>query len=268
MCLVAVWLASPHEAAEPTVLVVGNRDEEHARPTAPAAPWPEAPGVLAGRDMRAGGAWMGVTDAGRWAVLTNFRHPDARRDGASRGAIVRDFLIGRASAATYAATLAASVERYPSFNLLLGDDEGALSVADTRGDPGATEPARVRPLEPGLHVLSNARLGEAWPKTRRLAQAVLEEIPRGAGDEPLLAALADRRTASDAELPATGVPLPIERFLSASFLVDERYGTRASTLLRVGPREVSLFERSFDPGGQRIGDARWRLARGFPGRLG
>ena len=94
MCLIAfAWKVHP----EYSLLVGANRDEWHDRPTAPAAWWDDYPQILAGRDLRAGGTWLGVSRSGRFAALTNFRDPSNRKsDAPSRGMLVRDFLLGTA----------------------------------------------------------------------------------------------------------------------------------------------------------------------------
>src|SRR5690606_18941571 len=142
------------------LVFAGNRDEFYRRPTAPAAPWSECPGVIAGRDLEAGGTWLGVRGAGRWAVVTNVRDLPAHRPGArSRGALVSDFLCGAASAADFAAEVFAARAEYNPFNLLVDDGE-ALWYVSTHTDAAA-------PLGPGVYGLSNATLGVRWPKVQR-----------------------------------------------------------------------------------------------------
>lgn len=256
MCLVGLVLGDGDEGA---VLLVGNRDEEHARPTAEAHAWRDRPDVYAGQDLRANGTWMGVTRGGRWAALTNFRHPQARREGASRGSIVRDYLLGAEPPLAFAESLARRLDALPSFNLIVGHGAHAVYVADERGGSGP----RVEPLAPGVHTLSNARLGEPWPKTRRLEAALRRAAQLPDADDLLFEALADRSGAPDDELPSTGVPLALERFLAAPFLVSPAYGTRASTLVRLEGGAVALTERRFDARGEQTGEVRLREARSF-----
>src|SRR4030081_918356 len=92
MCLVlVVWRVHPHYGC----LVAANRDEFHARPTAPAGWWPDHPQILAGRDLQAGGTWLGITREGRFAAVTNFRDPSDKRSTArSRGTLVTEYLLG------------------------------------------------------------------------------------------------------------------------------------------------------------------------------
>jgi uncharacterized protein with NRDE domain len=242
MCLIVV----AHRAHPDHPLVVAaNRDEAYTRPTAPAAWWPDAPGVLAGRDLQAGGSWMGVTRTGRFAAVTNVREGlDSARGALSRGALVAEFLRGRLAAADYAREVAAEGERYAGFNLLVGDGERLVYLSNRA--PG------VRLLEPGVYALSNHLLDTPWPKVRRARQA-MERGLAAAGDHPwedgLWEMLADRVVAADDALPDTGVGAEWERLLSPPFIAGEGYGTRASTVLTVGAEgEVRFVERSVAPG--------------------
>jgi uncharacterized protein with NRDE domain len=241
MCL--ILLAYRAHPDYPLVLAA-NRDEFHARPTAAAGFWKDAPHVLAGRDLEAGGSWLGVTRTGRWAALTNFRDPPAKRVGsASRGALVADFLHGDASPVDYLADVAANAEQYDGFNLLVGDAAGAHYYGN-RSD------AAPRTLEPGLYGLSNHLLDTAWPKVergkRRLGQLLADGPP---SPDALLEILYDTEIAPLHTLPDTGIGAPLERALSASFIATPSYGTRASTALIIDhARNATFVERSFLPG--------------------
>ena len=237
MCVIAfVCDLHPHWR----LLLIGNRDEAHARPSAPLARWTDAPGVVAGRDLEAGGTWMGVHGPARAAVVTNVRDPAAAHDGASRGWLVSDFLRGADSAARHADALAIDAVRYRPFNLLLFDRDGAGFVSNR-------PTVRAHAIEPGVHGLSNA----PWPKVRRATTALRRWIAAGKEDfEPLFAAFADETPAPDAELPDTGVGIELERRLSPLFIRGERYGTRATTLIAID-RDGSgrIIERRFGPEG-------------------
>ncbi len=243
MCLIALAVDT-HPAYR--LVVAANRDEFYARPTAPAAWWADAPDVLAGRDLREGGTWMGVTRAGRFAAVTNSRDPGlAQRENApSRGALVADFLRGSADAESYAADLAGRAARYNGFNLLVGD-EGGLFYLSNRGEG-------VRRLEPGVYGLSNALLDTPWPKVLRAREAVADALARARGDgweSGLWEMLADRVIAADDALPDTGVGAERERLLSPPFIRTDVYGTRASTVLTIArDGEVRFVERSAAPG--------------------
>jgi len=229
------------------LLVAANRDEFHHRPTAPLGFWADAPQVLAGRDLQQGGTWMGLTDAGRFAALTNYRDPSRMRpDAPSRGQLVSDYLQDTDSAPAYLARLAIAGEAYNGFNLLLGDATG-LHYYSNRGDAPRT-------LTPGWYGLSNHLLNTPWPKVQRgltLIQDALEQRPEPAPDD-LLAVLVDRVPARDAELPQTGVPLEWERWLSPIFIDAPGYGTRSSTVLLVKERgPTCMMETTWADGGRR-----------------
>jgi uncharacterized protein with NRDE domain len=242
------------------LVFAGNRDEFYRRPSAPAAPWPECPGLIAGRDLEAGGTWLGVRDEGegadRWAVVTNVRDLPRHRPGArSRGGLVSDFLCGEASAADYAARVFAERDAYNPFNLLVDDGE-ALWYVSTHTEAAAT-------LGPGVYGLSNATLGVRWPKVQRgleAFEALAAQEP--VAPEPLLDLLADRTTAPDDRLPDTGVGLARERMLSALFITSADYGTRASTVLLLGREGRGLFvEQAYGPGGAPGMTRRFALGR-------
>jgi len=235
------------------LVLVANRDEFHGRPTAPAAWWADAPHVLAGRDLKAGGTWMGVArgaDGLRWAALTNvrdFRRP-ARADARSRGALVADFLRDGGDPAHYAARAHAERDAYEGFNLLVGDAGGAWFASTTEEAP--------RPLTPGVHGLSNATLDTPWPKlTGAVAdlRAVLDDTPADAPLDPavLFPILRhDDPAPSAVALPDTGVGDALERALSARFITGPEYGTRAQMVFLLNGDGSGLFvERTFGPGG-------------------
>lgn len=241
MCLVVFALdAHPRHR----LVLAGNRDEAFARPAAPLAAWADAPGVVAGRDLEAGGTWLGATRDGRWAVLTNVRDPlHPRPHVRSRGALAADFLRGHAGARRYAARVSDERGLYDGFNLVVGDRQ-SVAVVSTRDD-GVTE------LGPGVYGLSNDRLDTPWPKlvrARRRLRTALREDPVDRAD--LFDLLDDRQPAPDAELPDTGVGLELERVLSPVRILTDGYGTRVSTVLtldRDGGGRVS--ERTWNPDG-------------------
>lgn len=240
MCLIAfAWNVHPRWR----LVLAGNRDELHARPSAPLAHWPGSP-VIAGRDLLAGGTWLGVTAGGRCAVVTNVRDPYAAMDGQSRGLLVSEFLAGIDAADTHAERLRACATSYRPFNLLLFDGGQAAFVGNHPVPHGRT-------LEPGMHALSNADLDTPWPKVRAVRQALQAWLAQTDGDPvDLFAALADERLAPDAQLPDTGIGLPLERHLSSAFVRGEAYGTRASTVVAIAHDGSGfIFERSFGPDG-------------------
>ena len=241
MCLVAfAWNVHPRWR----LVLAGNRDEFHARPTAPLAAWPDNR-VMAGRDLKSGGTWVGLGPRGRVAVITNVRDGMAPTFvGPSRGALPVDFLDGDAASLAHAAALAAVAGDYAPFNLVLADAEGC-------GYVGNHPASGAHAVPPGVHGLSNGAFDASWPKTRRLREALRAWVDAGLDDPaPLWQALADERLAPDAELPETGVGLDLERRLSPAFIRGRDYGTRASTLILVGhDGESRIHERRFGPDG-------------------
>jgi len=249
MCLIAfAWNPG---TAQP-LLSVANRDEYYARPTAAADWWDDAPTVWAGRDLAAGGTWMGITRHGRFAALTNYREANRYRATApSRGHLVADFLTGNSSAADYVRTVADNAAQFNGFNLiageLLGADAALWYVGHRPGNDADTVPAA---LEAGVYGLSNALLDPPWPKVVKTTvgltalKAVEPRIPA------FLELLSDPTEADDTELPNTGIPLAWERTLSAAFIVSPAYGTRAQTVLQVLDGQVNVLERSFENAGQ------------------
>ncbi len=241
MCVVALaW----NTHARWRLLLIGNRDEAYARPSAPLAHWADAPEILAGRDLEAGGTWMGVHASGRVAVVTNVRDPRAAHERTSRGLLVSDFLHGGDPASQHAAALAVDAARYRPFNLLLFDHESACFVSNH-------PQVRARGLTPGLHGLSNGDMDAGWPKVRRATAALQSWLDAGDEDfEPLFAALADETPAPDAELPDTGIGLELERRVSPPFVRSAAYGTRATTLIATGyDGSGCIIERRFGPNG-------------------
>jgi len=245
MCL--IFVAHRLDPRYP-LIVAANRDEFHARPTAAADWWADAPEVLAGRDLEAGGTWLGVSRGGRFAALTNYREPGLHRpDAPTRGNLVSDFLRGAERPADYLARVAAGGARYNGFSLFVGNGT-ALACYSNRG-------GTARDLTPGLYGLSNHLLDTPWFKVEEGKRALASLLERDVIDpEALLELLADREIASDDELPDTGIARDWERRLSARFVSGAEYGTRSSTALLVDNQGRAQFvERSFDAAGMVIG---------------
>ena len=234
MCLIVVgWQAHP----DYPLIVAANRDEFHARPTAPAAYWPDKPSILGGRDLQAGGTWLGATSDGRFAAVTNVREPGTALGKHSRGALTAGFLRSTQSARDFSNNLVA--EDYSGFNLLLADRE-SLVYASNRD-------AQTQILAPGIYGLSNHRLDSPWPKLLKARERFASALAHLPDEQDFFDLLADREIAPDDRLPNTGVSLHWERLLSAVFVQSPDYGTRASTLLlRDQAGHVTLIEKSFD----------------------
>jgi uncharacterized protein with NRDE domain len=252
MCLIVfAWRVIPGMP----VIACANRDEFYDRPASPAGPWPGHPDIIAGRDLLAGGSWMGVTLHGRhgarFAALTNIRAPGERRtDAPSRGALVADFLQGDLDAPAYLARIAALADDYNGFNLVLGDKDGLYWYSNRAGG----DPRNGQPLAPGIYGISNGLLDAPWPKVLRTKAAFASLLLQGAPEEAYFEMLADTTRAPDLRLPDTGVPIDLERQLSAVCIEIPGYGTRTSTVVKLyEDAEPELHERVVQPCGEAVG---------------
>jgi uncharacterized protein with NRDE domain len=246
-------------------VVAANRDEYVERRSEAARFWPDRGGLLAGRDAKGGGTWLGATRAGRFAALTNVRDPRAFDPAApSRGSLVVAFLEGRDAPLAHLARVAADPVRRNGFNLLAGEAGRLAWLSNAVGRP--------REVGAGVHAVSNAALDTPWPKSLRSSARLEALLAREARIDPeeLLGLLADREEAPDPDLPDTGVGLAAERLLSPPFVAAPGYGTRSSTVLLVarGGRATFLerrFDDTFRPEGTRRFDVSfpgWDLGRG------
>ncbi|MBD9469986.1 NRDE family protein [Pseudoxanthomonas sp. PXM01] len=252
MCLVALaWKVHPRWR----LLLAGNRDEFHGRPTAPLAHWVASPDLMAGQDLQSGGTWAGVDAGGRMAVVTNVRDPAIQVPGApSRGQLAAGFLQSPDSADHRATGLLVAAEVFAPFNLLLADAEDCEYLSNY------PTPRRLS-LAPGVHGLSNGDLDEPWPKTMALKQRLAGWLTSDDEDvSPLWQALADETQAPDDRLPDTGVGIDLERMLSPAFIRGDRYGTRASTLIAIDHAGHGwISERRFGPEGVFEGETTLRI---------
>ena len=247
MCLIVVaWRCR----ADLPLAVAANRDEWRDRPAEPAHWWPDHPDLLAGRDLKAGGTWMGVTRDGRFAAVTNFRDPSDRRSTArSRGGLVTEFLLASESPPAYLARIAAQAAEYNAFNLVVGDGASLWYFGSREGG--------ARPIAPGVHGLSNHVLDEPWPKVVNGCAAMTHALEHPDPTPMLFDMLGSTQPAPDAALPQTGVDLAFERRLSAALITGSDYGTRASTVLLAGADgRIAFEERTRNPDGTEAGRAR------------
>lgn len=216
MCVAAIaWAAHP----DWKLVAIGNRDEYHARAAAPLALWDN--GILAGRDLEAGGTWLGVS-SGRFALVTNRRAEGYPRTGmASRGGLVTGWLLDQGSGNKAAMN---------PFNLFTAGPDGARLETNF-------PTSEARALLPGIHGLSNGGLDERWHKIARLEEALERWLQRDSAPEVLLSILADE----------TPDPADPDNFLSPPFIRNPGYGTRCSSVIAVDAAgRGTIIERRFD----------------------
>jgi uncharacterized protein with NRDE domain len=264
MCLlVLAWRVHPRYR----LVVAANRDEYHARPTAPMDVWPDAPDILGGRDLTAGGTWLAVDRQRRFGVITNFRDVQAKRPNApSRGGLIPAWLRQTTTPAAFLGQLEPDAQRFAGFNLLLNDAQ-SLGYASNRA------PTFSRLLPPGVYGLSNLLLDTPWPKLTRVREKfeqwlAIEGAPPEAApsqaDEHLFGLLADRtRSLPEARAGARALPPDWVEVLSSPFVVHPLFGTRCSSLVMIGYDDsLHMQERRFDAQGAITGQSSFTLPPG------
>lgn len=222
------------------LIVAANRDEFHGRAASQAGFWQDHINILAGRDLVAGGTWLGCTRTGRFAALTNFSSPKDPANGSSRGDLVAGFLNSDKGAEHYADEIRS--HHYAGFNLLLYDGH-AMVCTSNRG------PTQV--LSPGYYGLANAQFGAQWPKCVRGAQSLADITAREHATSELLDLMADRSVPPDESLPRRGRDVDLERKVAPCFILGDEYGTRASTIVHVSDHSIRFVEQSYAAGGHR-----------------
>ena len=229
------------------LFIAANRDEFHRRPTVPAAPWRHHPDVISGIDAQAKGSWLGFTQQGRYALVTNYRDPSRLISNApSRGELVSQYLVSDVAPAAYADQVHQNGSLYNGFNLIVGDSTAARYVGNRSGQSEPTS------MQPGRYIISNHLLNTPWPKANRLRLA-LDLFPLGELEQsltPVFDILKDSVQALDHALPETGLSIERERLLSSPFIISPDYGTRCSTVIAVHISGRRIFsEVSYDASG-------------------
>jgi uncharacterized protein with NRDE domain len=244
MCLILIaWQGH----AKHRCVIAANRDELHSRPTAAAQWWRSQPPILAGRDLSAGGTWLGITRSGRFAALTNYRGTEQRRARTpSRGTLVTSILMSADSTSQTLDHLRSVSAEYNGFNILFSDGE-RLAVYESMRGAG-------RELEPGIYGLSNDLLDTPWPKVRTAKSRLSQALLNLENTDAVLALLRDDEVAPDDQLPRTGVSLQWERLLSSAFVRAPDYGTRCSTVVRIDEKRRACFDEwTWDARGEQTG---------------
>jgi uncharacterized protein with NRDE domain len=242
MCLILIsWKTHP----DYKLVLAANRDEFYDRPTQQANFWEDYPNVLAGKDLQAGGTWIGVTKSGRIAALTNYRDPqNIDANAASRGQITTNFLNGTDVPEQYLMKLKNSGTHYNGFNLIVGDGNSLYHYNNVNHD--------IHEIHAGTFGLSNGFFQENWPKIKKGRNALELLIKKEQfSNQDLLDILGDGQKADDSELPKTGIPLEWERALSPLFISADGYGTRCSTIITSDNKDNTNFlEKTYAVGGQ------------------
>lgn len=247
MCLIFI---AKHQHEDYPLLIAANRDEFYNRPTLPLHAWENSP-IIAGKDLSAGGTWLGVTAKGRFAALTNYRDPaDQLKDPLSRGLLVKAFLESDQHPQHYLTNLANQAQRYQGFNLLVGEGSDLWYFSNRQDSPPEAVSA-------GIHGLSNHLLNTPWPKVKQGKQAFKHALkPAHSANElaaELIPVLNQREPAPDSDLPNTGVGLAFERALSPRFIhaPGMQYGTRCTTILIMdNNRQIYLLEQNWNSDGE------------------
>lgn len=238
MCLIVF----AYKVDQTPFLLAGNRDEFYSRPTKEAQFWETKPDILAGKDLKAGGTWMGITKKGRFAALTNYRDMNQIKENApSRGHIVSDFLESDIDTESYLESLGKKGHQYNGFNLIAGYVDNLYYYTNQKDG--------FIKLKPGYYSISNAFLQTEWPKTKDALQEFKQLLKQGAEDEKFFDMLANPKTYPLDELPATGLSDELEKAVSAIFIQTEDYGSRCSTVIETkNDSEISFSERTYIKG--------------------
>ena len=224
------------------LIIAANRDEFYNRPAAPAKFWEDKPSLLAGRDLEAGGTWLGITKQGRFAAITNYRDmKNFKKDAPSRGELVAGFLTGNDSPDIFSEKLYASADKYNGYNMLFTDMNDFFYFSN--------QTKKSLQLSPGIYGLSNHLLDTPWPKVEKsktsFKKIMNEENVSAAG---LFEILSDTSRPPDELLPDTGIGLEIERAVSPVFISTTFYGTRSSTIIFIDRKNNAEFiEKSLNP---------------------
>lgn len=249
MCIIAFAYQS-----HPTypLILIGNRDEFYSRPTQRMHWWDEE--LLAGKDLTAGGTWLGVTKAGKLATLTNYRDiPGIKSEAKSRGELPINYLKGGMDPHSFLIEVSGKSEEYNGFNLLLWENHQMFHFSNYEG--------KINEIAPGIHTLSNALLDTPWFKTEKLHAAFQQCVNNERIKEDMLFnTLLDQVQSPDERLPQTGLPLRREKDISSVFIKTVDYGTCSSTMVLVDHKnEITVVERSYNSHNQEEIRYKWKI---------
>lgn len=224
------------------VIICANRDEFHERPTKPMHWWPKNE-LLAGKDLQAGGTWLGLNKQGRFSALTNFRQPDLiDKNKQSRGELVLQALAQQDDAMTK--KLVESSGDYNGFNLVFGQLNNLMCFDSVS--------QKQQVLASGFHSLCNGALDDIWPKMA-LGQANLASAIKdhSLDIEQLFTLMKSAQQAKTEHLPKTGVPLNWEQLLSSIFIISPEYGTRTTNIITLDNDDnIAIYDQSYNERGK------------------
>ncbi len=243
MCLILfAYKARPGKR----LILAANRDEFFSRPTASMHFWHSHPLILAGRDLRERGTWLGINKNKKFAALTNYRDPSLiKKNPPSRGQIIKDYLTSNENAADFLNELQKRADHFNGFNILLADQKSLFWFSNKGGNP--------EKLTPGIYGISNHLLNTPWPKIKKGKQALKKIVlqKKHLSTDDLFHLLDSKEVPDDSELPHTGVGIEWERILAPIFISSPEYGTRSSSVMIMNENGHSLIsERSFNEKGQ------------------
>lgn len=222
------------------LIVCANRDEYYKRPARRARFWEEEPSILAGRDMKKNGTWLGITKNGRFAAVTNFRNPDDVCPNArTRGELVTAFLKNDLSCEDFLDLVHGDF--YNGFNLFIYDGKSMFYHSNVNHE--------TLKLTPGIYGVSNGLLDSNWPKVTNSKKRFKQCLDKPeVSEDCLFQMLENQERPFDHELPETGVGLELERLLSSPFVKSHDYGTRTATIVMLDRQgNVKFKERCYDP---------------------
>jgi uncharacterized protein with NRDE domain len=222
------------------LVLLSNRDEEYARPTKPIQDWHNETGIVAGKDLQAGGTWLGHNAHQQWAAITNYRDPTLQDDHKrSRGLIITDYLQSKQTAGSFCESLSKEFSKYNHFNGLIADDNDLFYVSSRLQS--------LQRLSPGIYVLSNAHLDTPWPKAETLKKSFSAAIAQGLDETTLWPLLLNEAKAPNESLPSTGIATELENALSSIFINLKNYGTRASYLMTISSESKIILQEKVYP---------------------
>jgi len=252
MCLIFVAF---NQHPKYPLIIAANRDEFLDRPAKQIDFWSENSNILAGKDLTAGGTWLGVTKTGYFAMLTNYRDlSNLKANAPSRGKLVLDYLAGELDPRAYLKALNSTASKYNGYNIILG----------TLDDPWyySNQNNKIYQLGSGLYGLSNALLDTKWPKVERGKEKFADIISHDVINvESIFSFMNDRTLAEDEQLPDTGIGYEKEKLLSSLYIEMPGYGTRNTTIiLKDNEGKVEVIDRAYNRNNNSTSDKEFKFS--------